>query len=47
MCNIIIDGVSNTGKTTLLQNIQKSIIENNRYKYSNFFISEHLTERFF
>lgn len=47
MSSIIIDGISNTGKTTLIKNIQTKIIETGKYKYSNFFISEHLTERFF
>lgn len=30
-----------------MQNIQKKVIEDGKYKYSNFFISEHFTERFF
>ena len=47
MSNIIIDGISNIGKTILLQNIQKRVIKDGGYRYSNFFISEHFTERFF
>ena len=33
MSNIIIDGISNTGKTILLQNIQKRVIKDGEYKY--------------
>ncbi len=42
----IIDGISNVGKTTFLKNIKNNIIKEN-YKFSQIFISEHLTERFF
>lgn len=44
--NLIIDGISNTGRTTLLKEI-KNRIYSDSYKYSQIFISEHLTERFF
>lgn len=42
----IIDGISNVGKTTFLKKIKDNIIKE-KYKFSQIFISEHLTERFF
>ena len=42
----IIDGISNVSKTTFLKKIKGNIIKE-KYKFSQIFISEHLTERFF
>ena len=46
MSLIIVDGVSASGKSIALKNIQKNLI-NNTPNFSKLIITEHLTERFF
>ncbi len=45
MSIVFIDGIAVSGKITLLNNVQKFLYEE-RSKYTNIIISEHLTERF-